>query len=288
MGDKRKWGDRKDGIRLKNLDSMHCIMPLIFPKRCESEFYIHERVDLTRANEYIREKNAENPENRYSLFHLIITAILKTMVLRPQLNRFIANQNIYQRKGYSAAFVVKTGLSDDAEEALAFINVEESDNFETIHNMIFDEISACCDENKRNSSERAMDIVAILPAFVKYIIGIVVRWLDRHGKMPQSMIANDMHYASVVLTQLGSIKLNAGYHHLTDWGTNSLFLAMGERKLRPIFDSKGNVTMKSCIDLGITVDERISDGYYFAKSIRLLKRILEHPEVLEQPLNEKL
>lgn len=288
MGDKRKWGDRKDGIRLKNLDSMHCIMPLIFPKRCESEFYIHERVDLTRANEYIREKNAENPENRYSLFHLIITAILKTMVLRPQLNRFIANQNIYQRKGYSAAFVVKTGLSDDTEEALAFINVKENDNFETIHNMIFNEISACCDENKRNSSERAMDIVAILPSFVKYIIGIIVRWLDRHGKMPQSMIANDMHYASVVLTQLGSIKLNAGYHHLTDWGTNSLFLAMGEKKLRPIFDSKGNVTMKSCIDLGITVDERISDGYYFAKSIRLLKRILEHPEVLEQPLNEKL
>lgn len=263
-------------------------MPLIFPKRCESEFYIHERVDLTRANEYIRAKNAENPENRYSLFHLIITAILKTMVLRPQLNRFVANQNVYQRNGYSAAFVVKTGLSDDAEEALAFINVDENDDFESIHNMIFNEIAACCDENKRNSSERAMDIVAVLPSFIKYIIGIVVRWLDRHGRMPQSMIANDMHYASVVLTQLGSIKLNAGYHHLTDWGTNSLFLGMGEKKLRPFFDSKGDVTMKSCIDLGITVDERISDGYYFAKSIRLLKRILEHPEVLEQPLNEKL
>ena len=97
-----------------------------------------------------------------------------------------------------------------------------------------------------------------------------------------------LRFATVLLTQLGSIKLNAGYHHLTDWGTNSLFLAVGTRKKRPYYDSDGNVTMRSSIDLGITVDERISDGFYFAKSIRLMKKLLEHPELLEDALSEKV
>lgn len=36
-------------------------------------------------------------------------------------------------------------------------------------------------------------------------------------------------------------------------------------------------------DLGFTLDERIADGYYYAKSMRLFRRILAHPEILDQP-----
>lgn len=288
MGEKRKWGDRRDAVKIRKMDSMHCIMPLIFPKRCESEVFIHQRIDLTNANNYIRTKNAEKPEFRYSLFHIIIAAILKTIVLRPHLNRFIANQNIYQRKDLSAAFIVKTSLSDDAEEAMAFVEAEQTDTLDTIRKKIYDQIEACRDELQKDSSQAAMDFIAILPGFVRKFIGFVVRALDRRGLVPKSIIANDPHYASVLLSQLGSIKLGAAYHHLTDWGTNSLFLTVGEKKLRPFYDIKGNVTMKSSIDFGFTVDERISDGFYFAKSIRLMKKLLEHPELLEAPLNEKV
>lgn len=288
MGEKRKWGDRKDAVKLRNMDSMHCIMPLIFPKRCESEVFIHERIDLTNANNYIREKNAEKPEFRYSLFHIIIASILKTIVLRPHLNRFIANQNIYQRNDLSAAFIVKTSLSDDAEEAMAFVEAEETDTLDTIRKKIYDQISACRDELQKDSSQKAMDFISLLPGFIRVFIGFVARTLDHYGLMPKSVVANDPHYASVLLSQLGSIKLGAAYHHLTDWGTNSLFLTVGEKKMRPFYDIKGNVTMKSSIDLGFTVDERISDGFYFAKSVRLMKKLLEHPELLETPLSEKV
>lgn len=285
---RRKWGDRKDAARIRRLDSMHRIMPMIFPKRCESEVFMLERVDLTKTNEYLKEKNIGLSGDRYSLFHIIIAAMLKTMLLRPHLNRFVANQNMYQRNDLSAAFVVKMGMTDDAEEALAFINAEENDTLETIRNKVIEEIEKCRDASTKDSSQVAMDVVAVLPAFVRNIIGSFVRFLDRRGLVPQSLIANDPHYASVLLTQLGSIKLNAGYHHLTDWGTNSVFLAIGAKKKRPYFDSNGNVEMKSCIDLGITVDERISDGFYFAKSIRLMKKLLEHPELLERALSENV
>lgn len=288
MAKKKRWGDRSDAVKLRKLDSMHCIMPLIFPKRCESEVYIHERIDLTNANNYIRIKNAEKPEMSYSLFHIIIAAILKTIVLRPHLNRFIANQNMYQRNDLSAAFIVKTSLSDDAEEAMAFVNAQEDDTLDTIRKKIYKQIESCRDELQKDSSQEVMDYVAILPGFIRRFIGFTARALDRRGLMPKFAVANDPHYASVLISQLGSIKLGAAYHHLTDWGTNSLFLVVGEKKMRPFYDVKGNVTMKSSIDIGFTVDERISDGLYFAKSIRLMKKLLEHPELLEDALNEKV
>lgn len=283
---KRKWGDRKDAVKLRRLDSMHYIMPLLFPTRCESEVFIHQRIDLTNANEYIRTKNLENPEFRYSLFHIIIAAILKTVVLRPHLNRFISAPNIYQRNNLSAAFIVKTGMTDDAQESLAFIQAEENDNLDTIRRKIYAKVEECRDPKPKDGSERAMAVVARMPGVIRSLIGYIVRALDHKGLMPQSVIADDPHYASVFISQLGSIRLGAAYHHLTNWGTNSLFLTVGEKKMRPFYDIKGNVTMKNSIELGFTVDERISDGFYFAKSIRLMKKLLEHPELLEGAFSE--
>lgn len=92
-----------------------------------------------------------------------------------------------------------------------------------------------------------------------------MRYLDRRGKVPKSLIATDPYYSSVVLTNLGSIKLHADYHHLTNWGTTSIFCAIGEIKKKPFYDDAGNVTMQESVDLGLTIDERIADGYYYAK-----------------------
>ena len=91
-----------------------------------------------------------------------------------------------------------------------------------------------------------------------------------------------------MLTNLGSIKLNAGYHHLTNWGTTSVFCAIGEMKKQPFFDEHGNISMRDSVNLGLTIDERLADGYYYSKTIRLLKKLLENPELLEKPLEEEV
>ena len=115
-----------------------------------------------------------------------------------------------------------------------------------------------------------------------------IMWLDKHGWVPADMVATDPYYSSVTLSNLGSIKLKCGYHHLTNWGTCSLFCIIGEKKLSPFYDADGNVTMKETLDLGLTIDERLADGYYYSKSVRLLKYLLEHPEELEKPLKEEV
>ena len=284
---KRKWGDRKDGALLRDLDGLHFITPILYPNRADNEAFLSERIDLTNIDAFLEKKNADNPEYHYNLFQLIVTAVLKTVTLRPKLNRFIANRNTYQRNEVTCSFVVKKQFSDSGAEGLAFIHAKDSDNLETVHNEIYRQVtSRRGDGDDEDRSSDNMDFFNRMPRFLGKGIVRFICFLDRHGWVPSDLIATDPYYSSVVLTNLGSIGLHAGYHHLTNWGTNSVFVIIGEKKRRPFYDDEGNVTMRDSIDIGLTVDERIADGYYCSKTVRLLKKLLENPELLETPLSE--
>ncbi|MBQ7895956.1 MAG: 2-oxo acid dehydrogenase subunit E2 [Oscillospiraceae bacterium] len=283
----KKFGDRKDGVRLKKISSMHAIMPLMYPNRCDNEAFISERIDLSNVNAYLERKNSENPEYAYNLFQIMVTAVLKTITLRPKMNRFIANQTMYQRNEVTASFTVKKLFSDNGGEALAKIRTTGSETIDTIHDEIYRQVSFCRSDNK-DPSTASMDLVQKLPVFLLKLVGAGARFLDRHGWMPSGVIATDPFYSSAVLANLGSIGLHAGYHHLTNWGTCSVFCVIGEIKKRPFYDEDGNVEMRESVDLGLTIDERIADGYYYSRTVKLLKTVLENPELLEKALSEEV
>ena len=138
MGKKREhFGDRPDGVLLRDLDSLHYITGIIYPNRCDNEAFISERIDLTNINAYLESKNANGPAYKYNLFQVIVTTVVKAITLRPKMNRFIVNSNFYQRKEVSASFVVKKLFSDNGAEALAFLHTKETDTIDTIHEAIF-------------------------------------------------------------------------------------------------------------------------------------------------------
>ena len=282
----KKWGDRRDGKLLRDIDSMHYIMPLMYPNRCDNEAFVSEQIDLTRANAYLAEKNADNPEYRYNLFQLIVTALLKTITLRPKMNYFIANYNMYERNEVSAAFTIKKIFADNGGEALAFLHSKPTDTLDTVHDEIYRQVSFCREDGNKDPSTESMDMLQKLPLFLKKWIGRGARFLDRRGWMPKSVVATDPYQSSCVIANLGSIKLHSGYHHLTNWGTTSVMCIIGEKKPRPFYDELGNVEMRDSVDLGLTIDERVADGYYYSKTIRLLRHLLENPELLETPLAE--
>lgn len=284
---KRRFGDRRDATLIRKQDSMHLIMPMVYPNRCDNEAFISERIDLTNIDKYLEKRNAENPEFKFTLFHLIVAAILKTIILRPKLNRFIANKNNYQRNTYSASFVIKKQFSGSSEEGMAFVYATEDSTLDSLHEELYRQIYR--EKNSSgagNATADTMDLLNKLPRwFVKFFIWLM-RQLDRHGIVPQSIIEADPYYASVILSNLGSIKLRSGYHHLTNWGTTSIFVVVGEMKERIFRNENGEEEYRNSVDLGLTIDERIADGYYYAKTVRLLKTLLENPELLEKPLAE--
>lgn len=282
------FGDRKDGKLLKNIDSMHFICPIIYPKRCDNEAFISEIIDLTNINKYLEKKNRNNTDGyKYNLFQIIVTAMLKVMYLRPKMNYFIANSNLYERNEISASFVVKKQFKDNGGEGLAFLHSKANWTIDTVHDEIRKQVTSQR-KGRVDSSTESMDILNKMPRFLSKFLVHIIMLLDRFGYVPSSLIATDPYYSSVVLTNLGSIRLHAGYHHLTNWGTNSVFMAIGEIKKRPFLLEDDKIEVKESIDLGLTIDERIADGYYYSKTIALLRKLLENPELLEEELDKEV
>ena len=278
---KRRRGDRRDGVLLRELDSLHYITGIIYPNRCDNEAYVSLRIDLTAMNEYLARKNETEKDFPYTMFHLIVAALLKTITLRPKMNRFIVNSNFYQRNEVSAAFVVKKQFSDTGAEALAVLHGKDDFTVADVHEYIRSQVQECRSE-KIDPTTGVMDYLNKIPRFISKAAIRILMWLDKHGWVPKDIIATDPYYNSVVISNLGSIKLNANYHHLCNWGTTSIFLVIGKKHLAPIYDEKGNMEMHEVVDLSITLDERIADGYYYSKSVQILKHLLQHPEMLNE------
>ena len=168
---KRRFGDRKDGVLLRDLDGMHFITPLIYPNRCDNEAYIRETIDLTNMNAYLKTKNAEETEFPYTMLHLIVAGLVKTITLRPKMNRFIANKNFYQRNEVSMSFVVKKQFADEAAEGLAVIHAKDDSTVETLHEDLRHQILDCRDVNKVDSSSGNMDFFNSMPRWLgKFLV----------------------------------------------------------------------------------------------------------------------
>lgn len=287
MKNDKRIGDRRDGKWLRDLDALHAFTPYMFPNRADNEAYISERIDLTNINEFIKTKNTENPEYDYKLFHVLLAGLVKTIVLRPKMNRFIQGNRMYIRDKLTMSFVVKKEFADNAAEALAYIEFDNDSTLDIVHQKIMDEIHVCRGNSLDNSTD-GMDKLTKLPRpILRFVMWVLTR-MDYYGKVPMFLVKTDPNYATAFVSNLGSIGLKVGYHHLTNWGTTSIFVVLGEKKMTPVYDEKGNKAIHETIDIGLTLDERIADGYYYSKTVKLLKYILQNPSLLELPAKEEV
>ena len=280
---KRKWGDRKDGIWLKDIPALNRMMPAMMPNRADNEAHISVDIDLRPLNAYLEKLNEGRTEDKYTFFHLISAAIGKAFILRPKMNRFIVGSKLFQRRNVTVAFVVKKQFNDHAEEALAFFEYDPKETLESYHEKIMKVIRATKGDEEKDTCSGAMDIITKLPQCIIVAIVKFVLWLDKHGWAPDFLIGSDPNHAAIFLSNLGSIGLPGGYHHLVNWGTNSCFVVVGKKYMKTDYDKDGNADIHEVIPLGITLDERIADGYYYSGTVALVKELLEHPQLLEMP-----
>ena len=276
--------DRRDAYYLRDADSMHVIMPYVMPNRCANEALLSQDFDITEIDRYITARNAENPSFKYTWFHIICAALVKTIILRPKLNYFISGYRLYERKDIEVAFTVKRKFEDNSEEALArFIVDKDGGNLiEQVHSFVESFVTKVRKHNRTEGITNKFNFYQALPRpFFRFFVWILRR-MEYHGIYPESLKKDDPCYSTVYVTNLGSIKMSADYHHVFEWGTNSFFVVMNEMKTIPFYNEDGTFEMKPTIRLCFTIDERIADGFYFAKSIKYFNYLLQHPELLEQ------
>ncbi len=280
----KKRGDRFDGRWLRDeVPALNQIMSYLMPNRVDCEAHIAEEIDVRAIDAFLARKNEGLSQDKYTYFHVFLAAMVKCVALRPRMNRFIAGNRIYQRDRISVSFVVKKKFDDGASEGLAFKYYDENDTIDSLHASILEEINNCRREDASDNTTGIMEKLVRLPQWLLRLIMSVLIRLDRKGRVPYDLIKADPNYSSIFLTNLGSIGLGSGYHHLNNWGTNSFFGVIGKKHLAPEWHEDGSYVVRPVIGIGLTLDERIADGFYYAGTMRLLQKLLAEPELLELP-----
>lgn len=279
----KKIGDRRDGKRLK-MSGFERFLYYLKPRRSDSEVYISKCIDVTELVKYMKEKKKDNEDLTY--FHLFSTAVAKVVYNKPLLNRFIIGGNKYDRNDITLSFVAKTDFSDTAREFLTVIKVDDNDSLMDISRKIKGDVKKIR-SNKESHTDDFVNKLGRLPKCVMAIIVWIIKRLDNHDMLPQSLTKNSVYHSTVLLSNLGSIHCDGIYHNLTNFGTNSILLTIGEIK-EEVKVIEGEIVKRYVCDFGITLDERIADGVYFAKSINLLEYILNDPKLLEGKVNDKI
>ena len=279
--------NRRDGKIVKDINGMFQIMLDLKPRRCDSDVYINQKMDVTKLVEYVEKKKKEGKEITY--FHTFLTAIGKTFYSRPKLNRFIANRHVFEHNDVTISFVAKISFDDRSEEIMVMIPIQENDNIDTISKKVKDKVDNI--RNKKVSKEganNAIDIIGKFPNIIRVPLLGIFKWMDKKDLLPKSLIKDNLYYSSIIVSNLGAIKCGAIYHNLTDFGSCSSLATMGEIKKEEIINDKGKKEIRSVCEFGINLDERIADGYYFAKSVQLLQYIFDNPELLEEDVSKKI
>ncbi|MCH7708461.1 MAG: hypothetical protein IH884_08210 [Myxococcales bacterium] len=270
---------RNDAKPVKDLSTMRRFMPFISPRRNDSLFLMMQEIQVDAALEYLEKKNRERPpEQRLTLFHLFLRSISQVFVLRPGVNRFVKAGRLWQREGVYLTFSAKRKIEDGSP--MLTIKRRFHPESESLEEMVDGVMGTLRPQRagKQTQSDKEMSLLLKLPNVVIQLLLKLADFLDYFGLLPKAITDSDPLYSSGFFANLGSIDYPAGFHHLWERGTCSIFGVMGRIEERP--DGKRSM------QVAYSYDERIEDGLYSYHSLEGVRERIENPELLELSTDE--
>ncbi|MFW6067157.1 MAG: 2-oxo acid dehydrogenase subunit E2 [Myxococcota bacterium] len=256
------------------------MMPHLMPTRSESVVFFEQQIDLSRTLPYLEERRARG--EAITLFHVVLAGLVRVLATRPQLHRFVVGRRLYQRHTIELSFAVKKQFTEEARLTTVKVAFASTDTLDDVVRRVLEGVGTGKGD-RDTTSEREMSVVTRLPRFAVRGLMAAQRALDYFNLLPASMVKNDPLYASMFVANLGSIGLDAAFHHLYEYGTVPLFAAIGRVHRAPVVTEGERLEAREVCRMRYTFDERIADGYYAARSLELLKGWVENPASLEEP-----
>lgn len=280
------FGKRYDGRRVKNIDPIQCITPYIMKTRTDSMNMFEESIPCGSMDAYIREKREEGL--RLTYMHIMIAAIVRTIALRPRLNRFVMNGRIYTRPKIWVSFVVHQNLRTDDDGTTIKLCFEGTESMQQIAEKINKAIlKETTKKTESNATDKLAKLVTSIPGPLIKLVVNTLMWMDCHNIMPKAVIEASPFHTTLFLTNLRSLGINHIYHHVYEFGTTGLFVAIGKEQRVPAVQGS-SVGIEKQMGFGLVSDERFCDGLYFARSLKLVKRFLDDPHLMDEPLEKKV
>ena len=273
------FGFRNDGKKVKGLDIIEKAGPFSMNQRIDAVNYITVKVPCNPMDEFIVRERKKG--NSYSYMHLLFATVVRVLYTKKRLNWFVMRGTLYQRNYISITMDVKKKLTEEGQDMTIKFYFTGRESLPQIKEIIDSEIAKnMTGDDPADTTTKAAGKFTKLPDFLfRWALGIC-RWADRHGMLPKGLIKASPFHTSCFITHLKSIKLGHIYHHLYNFGTTSMFISMGKEQMEPVVENNKDLKVAKMINFGMTLDERVADGFYMGKALRLFKDLLINPDSL--------
>jgi hypothetical protein len=272
------WWRRPDGDLVRDVPDLRRIMPYVMKRRVEATVYMEQRLDVGQAERFVRAFNEAHPETRATLFHVLLWASRQGLAEFPSLNRFVAGGRLYQRRGIWISYSAKQRMQKGAPLIVLKRAFDPVEPFPAMVAAMQGQLHTAKFSGSGNNVDAELHLILKLPGFLRRTLFACYPLLEANGLFPRSFVDNDPLYASLFLTDLGSLGLDAVYHHLYEYGNVGVFGVLGRARAEQIADpDTGRLVRTRVATLRWSFDERIEDGLYAGYGIKHVKKLMEDP-----------
>ena len=279
---RRRMGDRKDGRLLRTLNPYSKFVPFIMPERVDRLVGYEESFEVSEVDRRLRRLRVEGSKG-IGILHFLIACHVRAASMLPGVNRFIAGRRIYANNDISVVMTVKHSMSVDATETSIKVHFQPTDTIFDIYRKMNEKIEEVKAAEKDNSTEELAGVFAKFPRFILRFVIAVLRAMDYYGLIPEALEEASPFHGSMIITDLGSLRIGPVYHHIYNFGTLPVFIAFGAKYHKYEITKKRELEEKKYIDTKMVVDEGIVDGHYYSQLLQAYRYMFQHPEILETP-----
>ena len=279
---RRRMGDRKDGRLLRSLSPFSKFIPFIMPTRVDRLVDYEESFEISTVDRRLRQLRVDGYKG-IGLLHFIIACHIRTISMLPGVNRFIAGRRIYAHNDIAIVMTVKHSMSIDATETTIKVHFQPTDTIFDVYRKMNEKIEEIKTAEQDNNTEEVAAVFARFPRFIIRFALMIVRVLDYFGWLPESIMEASPFHGSMIITDLGSLRIGPVYHHIYNFGTLPVFIAFGNKYHKYEITRKKELVDSKYIDTKMVIDEGIVDGHYYAQLVQAYRYMFQHPEILETP-----
>lgn len=278
---KHRSGDRKDGRLLRSLPAFNKFIPFIMPTRNDACNQYEESFEVSAVDRCLRAERV-NGYKGMGFLHFMIAAYIRCISMLPGVNRFVSGRRIYARNTITVVLTVKRSLSIDSSETTIKVEFEPTDTIFDVYRKMNEKIDEIKSGITTNNTEDVAETLARLPRFILRFVLAILRMMDYFGWLPEKLTDASPFHGSMIITDMGSLRIGPIYHHIYNFGNLPVFIAFGAKRQAYELDRHGNMVTKKYVDTKFVLDERTVDGHYYAQFLQALRYIFAHPEILER------
>lgn len=279
---KRRFGDRKEGRLLRSLPAFAKFVPFIMPTRNDACNQYEESFEVSDVDRRLRKLRVDGNKG-IGILHFIIAAYIRGVSMLPGMNRFVVGRRIYARDNIEVVMTVKRSLAIDATETTIKVVFEPTDTIFDVYRKMNEKIDEIKTVEGNNNTEDVAEAMCKAPRFLLRFALTILRIMDYFGWLPQSLLDASPFHGSMIITDLGSLRIGPVYHHIYNFGTLPVFISFGAKRHAYELDRHGNMVDRKYVDCKFVMDERTVDGHYYAQFLQAFRYICQHPEIVETP-----